>query len=526
MNIFVKLTTNFLIYEEKLYPPHVLAIVIALLLFSSCAKDFLSIRNDGSVTSDIDAVKKDFENNVSDLREIDFTYTWTGVKTKSLSKSVITPQWDQSTMKDERNLKIYEIPLRGDLLKLAVITLQRKGKTLTPVLSNITTHMMVKYNKENGRYFYFIATMIGSNADPKERPIKYVDNRSFNGYIYISDLNGKCMQLSKSFGGVRKLLRTDFRSSSPSNQGDETVDVLSIQMYRNSSMRYCEGEASGLGHVHVEKTNGDNCFKNCPKRVASEACTCDDCEFPIGDVGVKPCPECKQTEVNCICCPLCHKDPCICHLCPWCKKEPCECFLCSFCKQPFCTGECRIPCYYCTMVGCDGRCIGGGGVGPTEPDKSCNDAKCPTCKKCLNPTKPNCVKCAGHCEHTKCQSAGCGKLIRTNTRAAMNCSHVESDFCSSSGPVCDCGERHVGDDGIPICLDKIDAVFFENKTSGYSKMWNWSIGNNKECKGYVLSDQTMIVRLDTLNNTENSAVGLRIAKHSKESDVYYIKYNL
>lgn len=53
------------------------------------------------------------------------------------------------------------------------------------------------------------------------------------------------------------------------------------------------------------------------------------------------------------------------------------------------------------------------------------------------------------CGHEICK--GCNKPIRSNTRATLNCSHTEDEYCKSSGPVCDCGERHCDDNEIPKC---------------------------------------------------------------------------
>lgn len=50
---------------------------------------------------------------------------------------------------------------------------------------------------------------------------------------------------------------------------------------------------------------------------------------------------------------------------------------------------------------------------PPHQDKEepCTDEKCPTCGKCMNPTKPNCVKCTCVHDHVECKM--CHKCVRS-----------------------------------------------------------------------------------------------------------------
>lgn len=122
------------------------------------------------------------------------------------------------------------------------------------------------------------------------------------------------------------------------------------------------------------------------------------------------------------------------------------------------------------------------------------------------------------CGHEICR--GCNKPIRSNTRATLNCSHTEDEYCKSSGPVCDCGERHCDDNEIPKCSTIEKKVICKNEQEAYPVMWNFTKESNKEIAAALLSDRRVLIEYNTTNTYYKCVLTTTCSSSGKK----YIKY--
>lgn len=447
---------------------------------SSCARNSLSDGETNSQTTDINEAKSVFEATATDLQNVDLRLTTVHKTTKSDNKSVITPQWESPLVVTNGKFTIFEIPLSGDVKKYATSQFLKDGIAQKMEVARVTTKLILKRNNETEKYIYFVATMVGRNEDKTVKEICYTNNRSFTGYIFISNLDGQCVGIYDCHSGVRQ--KAEFYDPSvKSGRNVESIDGAVMQLFSTATLAYTYGEGGSTGGGGGTGGGGtviDKCG-TCGNPKTGGLC------LYCNPVIVTPdrCNVCNGTYKNCYCCSIC-------------KKYPCQCqpdYGCSHCGSYYCNGECQNVCSNCGRQNCSGNCqsTGGGGTTDPDPDENCNDAKCPDCGKCINASKPNCTKC--ECKHDHKNCLFCNKCVKSNDDSCITRSTSHTTNCPTCECVCpSCGTKINPKTLTFDCLLEISEIFVSTGpeimrgfSSAFAKMMTTANGDGVEYGGLL-----------------------------------------
>ncbi len=380
-----------------------LLLLFSVVIISSCSKDYLIEDNPNYSSASLSDARETFESTATELRQLDFNISNGVAATKSSDRAVVAPDWNKATAIDIESGKftIFEVPLKGDLNKFALTRMKKDDILRRVELKTVNTRLILKRNNEKGKYLYFIVTMIGHNEDKKE--VKYTKNNSFTGQVFISNLEGKCLEVYNSNAGVRRRVAVSYHKLNvPKTKATKNIDtdshiatlvdidnkiITSIIIAETPEATYSMGETNSC----IQE--GECSFCNAGFASGNPGFTCDDCgacSMDIPDVNVQGCSKCHGTKPNCYCC-------------TWCNDYPCSCYTqpdygCDYCGSYSCSGGCQTACYRCGSRYCNGNCGGGGGGNPNpNPDPDPNP--CPHCGS---------TSCDGECQEY-CKNAKCSK---------------------------------------------------------------------------------------------------------------------
>ena len=350
--------------------------LLFLLFIAGCSYEPIEYKNDSNFT--VTHAKAFFENKATDLQNVCFGLE---VKSRSTDYSNITPDWKSAKITQTGKITTLEIPLGGDVGKVARTTRMSNLKTLYGFTTRVTTKLVVQKHMESETPRQFVVTMIDDWMQRGDWIGNCYGPSDYSGYVIISAVTGEYLESFQSVNGYWKRVYM-----APGTRED-------LEDSQNASLYLLGSDASPATYNMGE--GGSSRCSNCGNVLS--VCTC--CKR-CGGVGCSECmvtvyptcPKCGYTgpgaaSGSCRCCPFCHNYPCTCGI------PPDPVWYCPQCGSQYCNGNCSP----------EGS--GSESTDPTDPDK-CFHKRCPVC----------------------------GKVIRTLTRASICDSH---EYCENDGKCVD-----------------------------------------------------------------------------------------
>lgn len=346
------------------------------LFLTGCMQDPVEAPDNPRFT--IKQAKSFFEEHATDLQRVRFG---TNPTTRSEDDSNIIPDWQAARIFQKEKITTVEIPLKGDVCKIARTTRMGSSNILYGFTTKVTMKLIVQKHIELEQPRQFVVTMVdGISQSSQETEIPNCYGPSdFTGYVIVSSLSGQYLDAFQSENGCwRKVFIAPGSKEDLQDTRNAGINLLGANA---SPATYDIGES---GSAWCPKCENVVSMCTCCKYCDGEGC--DECMATV----YPTCPKCGYTgpgaaSGSCYCCPICHNYPCICYLLPDPEPEPEPEWKCPKCGSPF----------------CNGNCSGGGEPVLPEPDE---------------------------CHHKQCQV--CGKMIRTSTEASVCIGH---EYCENGG---------------------------------------------------------------------------------------------
>lgn len=279
----------------------------------------------------ISSAKSYFEENATDLQNVHFGPEG---KSRSSENDNISPNWKSARITQTGKITTVEVPLEGDVSKVARTSKMGNNKKLYGFTTKLTTKLVIQKHSQSGATRQFIVTMIDGIAqntqDDNTRDYYGMDN--YSGYIIISTVTGEYLE---SFHCINRIWKRVYMV--PGTKED-------VQNTQYESIHLLGADASPATYNIGE--GGSTRCSNCGNVLSM--CTC--CKFCGGKgcskctVIVYPtCPKCHYTgpgaaSGNCNCCRTCHNYPCTCFTSP--DPDPDPEWICPRCGSQYCNGNC------------------------------------------------------------------------------------------------------------------------------------------------------------------------------------------
>lgn len=358
--------------------------LLIILLLVSCTHEPIDYGESSNFT--IADAKDYFEDNATDLRNVSFN---SEVISRSFERENVTPDWKSAKITQTGKIITVEIPLDGDVCKIARTSRMNGAKKLYGFATKVTTKLVVQRHAESGICRQFVVTLVDglSQSFLKNETRNYCDKTNYSGYIIISAVTGEYLESFRSING-----RWERVYMAPGTKED-------LEDTRNASIHLLGADASSATYSFGE--GGSERCPNCGNVLSMCTCCkncggkgCSECTVIV----YPTCPKCHYTGPgattgSCYCCPQCHNYPCTCrNVCPFCLSDPCVCALFS--------------CPYCGSRYCNGSCQGGGGTTPDPDPDECHHAQCPVCHKMIR-TQTRSLTRSSICDsHEYCENDG------------------------------------------------------------------------------------------------------------------------
>lgn len=338
-----------------------------LLFMCGCVNDPTAYSPESDFT--VDEAKQFFESNAEDLRQVGFS-------PEALSRAAtgnLIPEWKSAKIIHQGDITTIEVPIDGELSRVARISRLSSTKKLYAYVSGVTTRLIIQHHKQSGSERQFLVTMIDNSqqAFKKVKAPDYISRSDYSGYIIISSVAGEYLDSYRSDDG--KWTRVFMAPGTAEDLDDPQNVGLSLMSAEASPAAYVLGETGGGGSGSI-----------CPK-CWTYSCIC--CRYCNGSgcsscmVVVYPtCSKCGFSGPNahlgqCRCCPSCRLYPCRCtSACVVCLRNPCICsaYSCSYCGSKYCNGSCQS----------------GGGTTPPSPIDPTNPSEPNYTQSPTEPVKP------------------------------------------------------------------------------------------------------------------------------------------
>lgn len=356
--------------------------LLFLLFIAGCINEPVAYEDHSDFS--VARAKAFFENNTADLRNVHF-----GLEARSggTDDANITPNWKSAEITQTGKITTVEIPLGGDVSKIARTSGLSNAKTLYGFTTRVTTKLIVQKHVDLETPRQFVATMIDNlkQSLQGDKVRNCYGPSDYSGYVIISAVTGEYLESFQSVNGRwRKVYMAPGTKKDLKDPRNRGLHILGADA---SPAAYNLGEG---GSSKCSKCGNMLSMCTCCKKCGGVGCS--ECMVTV----YPTCPECGYTGPGtaagpCLCCPFCHHYPCTCSTPPLPDPGP----------EP-------DPVWHCPLCGsryCNGSCSSGGGGG-NYPD----------------PTVPD------ECPHKPCPV--CGKMIRTATRASGCDSH---EYCENDG---------------------------------------------------------------------------------------------
>lgn len=372
--------------------------IFCVLSFTSCQiEQPIEYRQKSAFT--IADAKNYFEQNAKDLQNVYFT---SKSKTRHSLQNNLVPNWKEAKITQSGEITTVEIPLNGDVRRIAQTFKVNTSKKVYGVISEVTTKLIIQSHKDSGTTRQFVVTMIDDVLEhrKKEKTRNYYGKNNYSGYIIASALTGEYLESFRSINGLWK--RVYISPGTKSDLEEPYTESINLYMLQGIDDTYETGEVMPTCPTCTNPMSMCTCCK---------LCNGEGCEVCM--VTVYPtCPKCGFTGPNahagqCNCCPFCHETPCICSaltLCNYCLNEPCTCD--------------TYRCQYCGSRYCSGNCIGGGDIEEDE-EETCPHESCHICGKAIRLPNETMSRTTTACMHNEyCETDG--KCIRVEISIKNN----------------------------------------------------------------------------------------------------------